>query len=239
MAHKIHSTTDYGKFSYIKGNRGIKKNHLSRLRRSISEKNLLEYNPIIVNENFQIIDGQHRFESAKSSNEPIYYVVGNGLGFDDVVRLNTNVKDWGINDYLNSYCDLGYEEYIKTRKFANKFGLSVSNSIAILSIKGWITKAGYKDFKEGNFEITNMEKATEFAQRLREIAPFCTLNTWKDRDFIRALSKCYAEDIDHDELMNKVQQHIYPIHRRANITEYLRQFEDIYNHDRIDRVRLY
>ena len=239
MSNGIKKTKDYDKFSFIKGNRAIKKNHLSKLRRSIRKKNLLQYNPIIVNENLEVIDGQHRLESAKALDEPIHYIVAKGLGFEDVVMMNTNVKDWGITDYLDSYCDLGYEEYIKTKKFAKRWGLSISNAIAILSMKGVVTRAGYKQFKEGNFEIHDLEHSKEFAKRLRDVAPYATRNTWKDRDFIRALSKAYEEGVEHDRLVEQIQLHPQPLHRRANVTEYLRQFEDVYNRNLANPIRLY
>lgn len=237
---KILKTKSYDKFTFIKGNRNVKKNHLIRLRRSINEKDLLQYNPIIVNEDYEVIDGQHRLTACKSMNSPVYFVVAKGLGFDDVVRLNTNVKDWGIADYMQSYIDLGYKHYIKLDKFAKRWGLSTSNAIAIMSMKGHVDRAGYTAFKAGNFEILDEKVATEYARRLRDIAPYTTKNTWKDRDFIRALSIAYEKEMDHDKLVEQIQQYPYPLHRRANTTEYLRQFEDVYNQNLSSgRMRLY
>lgn len=235
----IKKTTRYDDFTRIKGNRVVGKSHLARLRNSISHKNLLHLNPIIVNENMEVIDGQHRLSACELLEIPVYYIVGKGLTFDDVVYMNSNVKDWGITDYLESYCELGYKDYITLKKFAKKWNFSVSNSLAILSMGNIVTRAGYREFKDGQFEIKDIDHATEFAQRLRDITPYTTMNTWKDRDFIRALSIAYTREVEHDVLMERIQESPNPLHRRANITEYLRQFEDVYNYNRAKTIRLY
>ena len=237
---EIKKTTRYQDFKRIKGNRAVGKNHLARLKASIKRKNLLHLNPIIVNENMEVIDGQHRLTACEALEEPVYYIVGKGLTFDDVVFMNSSVKDWSVGDYLESYVELGYEHYIGLKKFASKWALSISNANAILSMEGHVTRAGYKSFKAGTFQIVDLDKADEFAERLRAIAPYTTRNTWKDRDFIRALSKAYYDkDIDHDQLMSQIQQHPQPLHRRGNVREYLRQLEDVYNYNLTNPIRLY
>ena len=63
VINHVHTTTDYFLFKPINGNRNINRLHLSRLKKSIEENYL--FTVIIVNENYEIIDGQHRFECIK------------------------------------------------------------------------------------------------------------------------------------------------------------------------------
>lgn len=239
MEARIQKSFHYDDFKRIKGNRIVNPSHLARLRKSIAKKNLLHLNPIIVNEKMEVIDGQHRLTVCKHLGLPVYYIVGKGLSFNDIVQMNSNVSDWGIGDYLESYCEQGYDDYITVKSFAQKWGLSTSNAIAILTMSGTVTRAGYKAFKEGEFEIIDLKASEKFVERLKEIAPFTTRNTWKDRDFIRALSTAYSKGIDADRLLAEIGQSKNPLHRRGNVTEYLRQFEDIYNTNLQNRVRLY
>ena len=238
-ANKIHKTSDYSQFKQIKGNRKVNKRHLARLKQSIKRKNLMHLNPIIVNENMEVIDGQHRLQACKELEVPVYYIKGSGLRFDDVVFMNTNVKDWSINDYLHSYVEQGYKDYIYLRDFANKWGLSTATAIAILSMDEYVTRAKYKEFKEGKFEVVDKEQSLEFVKRLREVIPYTTENTWKDRDFIKALSKAYHQGVDHDKLIERIEKYPSPLYRRVNVTDYLRMFEDIYSHGLSGKVRLY
>jgi uncharacterized protein YktA (UPF0223 family) len=92
-----------------------------------------------------------------------------------------------------------------------------------------INKAGYRKFKAGEFEIVDLDAAVTFAERLRYVAAFTTENTWKDRDFIRALSVVYTKGIKHETLMERLQRFGSVIYRRASLTDYLRTFEDVYN----------
>ncbi|MEK6878376.1 MAG: ParB/Srx family N-terminal domain-containing protein, partial [Nanoarchaeota archaeon] len=72
---KIEKTTDYKMFKKLKGNRNIYKPHLNGLIQSIQEENLLQYNPITINSDMEIVDGQHRLEAAKILKLDIYYLV--------------------------------------------------------------------------------------------------------------------------------------------------------------------
>lgn len=236
---KVQKTKDYRQFQAVLGNRLINANHVVRLKHSFERKNLFQYNPIIVNEKMEIIDGQHRIIAAEQLGIDVYYVVAKGLGFNDIVLMNTSVKSWGLQDYLDSYRELEKDDYVTTAMFMDKWGLSVSNALAILSMGSHVTRAGYKEFKEGNFKIKDLKKSDEFAKNLRETAAYTTNNTWKDRDFIRALSKVYEKGIKHEKLISQLQLQPGPLHRRANVTDYLRQFEDVVNYNQPTRIRLY
>ena len=59
----VQQTKDYDLLKNIDGNRSINQLHVKRLSNSMMNKHLIS--PIIVNEKYQIIDGQHRFEASK------------------------------------------------------------------------------------------------------------------------------------------------------------------------------
>ena len=76
--NQIHQTTDYSMFQTLEGNRNLNKLHLKRLKNSFQKKYLLS--PIIVNEKFEIIDGQHRFEAGKQLGLPINFLIAPNYG---------------------------------------------------------------------------------------------------------------------------------------------------------------
>ena len=59
-SNQVHTTTDYFLFKPIDGNRNKNLLHINRLKKSMSENYL--FTVIIVNEKYEIIDGQHRFD---------------------------------------------------------------------------------------------------------------------------------------------------------------------------------
>ena len=89
---KVYETYDYDKFHIMeKGNRKI--DHDRKIAHSMNENFL--FSPILVNEKFEIIDGQNRFIASKSLNKPIYYIIKKGYGIKEVRILNSNAKNWG------------------------------------------------------------------------------------------------------------------------------------------------
>ena len=72
-SNQVQTSSDYAKFKTLIGNRKPNELHIKRLISSFKERYL--FSPILVNEKMQIIDGQHRFLSAKELNLPINYLV--------------------------------------------------------------------------------------------------------------------------------------------------------------------
>jgi hypothetical protein len=206
-------------------------------------ENLLAHEPIIVNENMGVIDGQHRLMAAKNLSEYIYYTIAPGMGLKHVQLLNGNVKAWSLNDFLLSYIDQGNEDYIAVKDFSNKHNMSLSNSIAMLSISedSKYLHAPYREFKRGHFKIKNQELADDFVEFYKKVSEYTHENTSKDRDFLRALFHLYrGDEVDIEKFLSKLVFHEHPLYRRANVVDYLRQFEDVYNkYSKTDSARLY
>jgi hypothetical protein len=121
VSNQVHTTTDYARFVILAGNRKPNDIHVKRLSNSF-KKNYL-FSPILINEKWQIIDGQHRFLAAKELGLPIYYIIVPGYGLNEVQILNTNSSNWKKEDYLKAYCDLGVENYLKMNQFMQEFVL--------------------------------------------------------------------------------------------------------------------
>lgn len=113
--HKIYNTRDYDLFKPIKGNRLVNPKRKAELIKSITLNGWL-CNPIIVNEKYEIIDGQGRFEALREMELPIEFVIQEGVGIAEVVALNVNAKNWTIENYIDCYADLGKRDYITLRQ---------------------------------------------------------------------------------------------------------------------------
>lgn len=239
---RVTRTTDYDQFKSMLSNRQINKPHLANLTESIRKRNLLEYQPIVVNDLMEVIDGQHRLLAARELEAVIYYIKAPKLTIEDVQLLNTNVNQWSMDDYINSYIVRGNSDYIYLKKFSEKYGLSHSMSAAILSINEDTTffSAPYKAIKKGTFTVQDRNLSNEFVFFYKSICPYTEENTFRDRDLARALYLVFRdEEIDLVEFVDKIKAYEKPIFRRAGVREYLSQFEDVYNKGRSQKVRLY
>lgn len=157
----IFETSDYDKFKIMAGNRNINLSSVKKIEESIA-KNGFKMCPILVNENFEIVDGQHRFTALKDLGLPIYYVIENGLNIEDCKILNLNVKNWSMTDFLKSYSDMNNDEYVKLSNFVSENKLSINNAMIAfsksLSSGGNARDSASQPFYQGNFKMYFLEK---------------------------------------------------------------------------------
>ena len=234
-------TNDYEMFSFKDGNRPIRKAHLKKITASIASKQIAV--PIVVDENFEICDGQNRFEACKSLGKPVYYIVIDGLELEDVQRLNANTKTWGPVDFLDSFCDLGYVEYIKFRAFQKKYKFAHTESLVILG--GWTSnKEGiniHQSFKDGDFRIVEYSKACEVADKISKVKKY--FEAYKTKCFVSAMLKLFRESdetgYDHDKFLNKLSRQTERMTKQVDTNSYLTLIESIYNHGSKIKVRLF
>lgn len=167
----IFSTTDYDIFNFLTGNRTINANNVKKLKESISENGYKKSQPIIVNQDFEIIDGQHRFVACEELKLPIYFTIERED--EDSIKLtqdlNKNQKNWGLIDYIKSYVDRGYQDYINFLRFVEDRNLSVTTAIVL----AWGTRnANIRNkIMQGKIEFTIYEenRVDEIINRLKEI----------------------------------------------------------------------
>lgn len=147
----IKQTTDYELFKHTSLNRVLCENALRKLQASIELKNMLEFRPIDVNPQMEVIDGQHRLEVAKRMGIPIWYQIKKDAEPIDIILLNNNQKAWIALDYLNYYVNLGNENYIKLQGFMKKHNIVLRMALVLLGQKDGRNKNFNKDFKEGKY----------------------------------------------------------------------------------------
>lgn len=105
----LFSTTDYSLFKKMEGNRTVRSN--SNLEKEIKEMGQLA--PIMVNSQYEIIDGQHRLEVLKKLNKPVIFIISDHVAPRTVISINSTQKNWKDEDYLNFHCERGNKDYIR------------------------------------------------------------------------------------------------------------------------------
>jgi hypothetical protein len=237
----VYVTNDYEMFSFKDGNRPIRKTHLKNITDSIATKQIPV--PIVVDGNFEICDGQNRFMACKNLKKPVYYIVIDDLTLEDVQRLNANTKTWSPDDFLESYCKQGFNEYIKFRRFKKKYEFGHSECLVILG--GWKTKNKGKNinqaFKEGDFRIIDYADACEISDKITKVRKY--FDGYNHKCFIHAMLRLFRESgetgYDHSKFLNKLSRQTEKMKKQANTENYLSLIESIYNHGSKIKLRLF
>lgn len=237
--YQILSTTNYSQFKPLKGNRRVVQGHLKNIIISIQENNLLSVQPILVNEKYEIVDGQHRLEAARRMNIEIYYVVVPATGIREVQLLNATHANWTMNDYMDSYAELGYEEYVSLQIFCRKHNITVANALVLTSnqrqLMGRVNR-----FKRGLFEVQDAEQAEIAAELGRQIFLKCDDSVRSDRQFWFAILRIIDnKDVDRDRLIESLSSLPEKINKQISTNRYLLKFEEAYNSGRKIITRFY
>jgi hypothetical protein len=243
----VYETNDYSMFKTLEGNREINQLHIRRLVKSFGESYL--FSPIIINEKYEVIDGQHRIQAAKELKLPFRVIICKGYGMHEIQRLNTNMKNWKREDYLDGYCDLKYPEYLKFRNFMRRFpefGIQVSELFLTQNItqkkdyslvvkRGDIPLSRY--FEEGKLQIPNYDKSCEIAEIVMLFKPF--YDGFNRRLFVSAIVQFLEKpEFSYSELLSKLKYNPNSIQHCTTVTQYKLLIEDIYNYRRREKVNL-
>ena len=168
--NQIQSTTDYDQFKVLGGNRNVSTQHVNRLVAQIEETgNITQVSPIIVNEKFQVIDGQHRLRAAEKTGVPVGYLVKPGLVVEDALRMNITSKTWTPYDYLNLYVEKGYKPYVKFAELIELYPWATVTNL-LMVIAGGDISGKLKKFKLGELEDFDSKTVETRLSQLEQIA---------------------------------------------------------------------
>ena len=144
-------TSKYDLFAFLPGNRDITPRKVDNLAKSIETIGWLG-GAIVVNEFYQIIDGQNRFCACRKLKMPVPYVVAPGAGLREARMLNSMSKNWNTHDYIVSYATDGNINYLNFLLLEKKYPkLSMTTIAAIVS--GYLTHFNTITLRNGEFKL--------------------------------------------------------------------------------------
>lgn len=235
----VQETTDYDRFVLMEANRDQSRGHVEAIKAAFEEiGNLTRVQPILVNERFEIIDGQHRFTVCKELGEPIYYTQVPGLGINDARKMNILHRNWTIADYARSYALAGDTNYQRYETLREEYGFN--HSIILVYSMGYEQKGTFKRFRQGQYTLSSRQY-TEAQERLNKLAGIAdNFKLAETIPFALALLQAsHVEGFDYARLLDKVGKYgTAMITRQAGVPQYMRLIEDLYNHNQPENSRL-
>lgn len=232
---KIYETTDYGMFKKMLGNRDIKGE--SKIVDSIQRVGLVN-NPIIVNEKYEIIDGQNRLEALKQLNLPVSFIVQEGLGIDACRSLNIGQTNWGTEDYICSFANVGNENYRRLASLMNEFQekFGIQGIIAMAKPRCLNEGGGIPNsvIKNGEFELTQEEYETAITRLTSALdlgyVDLCKRKKLNARVYWSCVSYIYQhQEIEAKKAIAALEQYETLIPSCTKVSEQLQFFDDAIN----------
>lgn len=231
----VMATRNYDMFRFLDGNRDTK--HSKKLVKSLLAIGIL-YQPILINERNEIIEGQGRFLAMKELNLPVIYTVQKGIGIKECRYLNSHSTNWGIKDYVHSYAagedkKTSYMYIEQLAKEFPEFGMRIVYSAAVnrnTPLGGNSTKT----LKSGEAEISSVdyERAREVLSYIKEFLPYLKAVNGRTECLYSALIFCYnMPDVDDNYMLEKFAKYYGTVPPIATTTQAVSELERIYNYN--------
>lgn len=234
---KIHYTTDYGRFKFLKGNRDINEGKVDKIKEVIQAGiDVLKYAPIIVNESMEIIDGQHRYAVARELKGNVYYVIHKDADLSIVPTINSNHTKWRNVDFLNSYLDLKREAYIELHSFILAHdGISLSTAVKVFHSGTPTSSEAIEAFREGRLSMEKKERAHYLGGLLTAFVPY-TDNPFSSRFFNVIIALEGNGKYNHALMLRKLEESGRRIEDVKSTKTIIQDMESVINHRMRERV---
>ena len=230
MTTKVNETTDYSRFKRLEGNRDVSEARIKKIMGSIRKVGYV-MSPIIVNEQYQVIDGQGRLEALKRLGLPVHYIVVPNIGIDECIAMNMNQSNWTLIDYITSHAETGNVSYIYLLNLIKTYSKQISLKVILYVVTGRIDNTT-SAVKDGNVVCTTdgYERAQRVLSWLSGLTEIFKRVGGHTEYYYDALAFCYDDpEIDNDRMTEKLiqlQANLIPV---TTMLQAFEQIEDIYN----------
>lgn len=224
-------TDEYDAFNLYKMNRDIDNNYVvNKIKKSLVEQGWLADYPMIVDEDFNIIDGQHRFIAAKELGIKIPVKITKGFTDEQMIAINNATKRWTDKDFIAYRAKKGDASARKLITLCNRYNLTVR---VAMRISGIYARTSIREIILPDFDFNAAEKK---ANQIIEILEVVKEKGGRLVEGICALIR--HQDYDHDRMLNKLSNQLDRFHKCNTSTAYIELLEDIYNYQSRNRIRV-
>ena len=232
VVYNVYITKDYSIFKRLVGNRDIPESRISKIVESIQTIGWV-HNPIIVNENMEVIDGQGRLTALQRLKMPVEYIVAEGAGNKECIYMNMNMVNWALPDFIKSYAEQGNENYQRLLSLIENYANGNLNIISTAVYR--VSKAKTREIKSGILQLTE-EQYRAAIPRLEYIKPILEEIDYKKLPgsvvtLMQTLIYYYDyPEVDKERLKYSVEKYIYNATPWVLNTDCEREVENCYNY---------
>lgn len=189
-------------FKFIEENRDVKYQHVEELAESVAKYGVLR--PIIVDTNFNILDGQHLFLALDLLKYPFEYLQVDVTTKEEIIdlmaKLNNTSKSWSLEDFINMWATVK-PDYRKILEKMNKFSIN-ANTFLILYVND--SGIARRQVKEGRFKGADFDSMDIHVQNVLELKKFsCVPKVASTVRVLKAL--VMSKGYDHIKMFNRLK----------------------------------
>jgi hypothetical protein len=232
MAAKLTVTRNYDLF-FFSGNRPVVLESGKRrlLRKSMQRYGYIQGFPVLCrreNGRLIVLDGQHRLTIAKELGLPVSYTVDCERDTPiEVHQINNTQKCWEPRDYVEVHAAAGKQDYKDILEFADRHGMPVAISAAILGDHGGGNNIR-RSIADGSFKVRSRGSADRVANLFRELTKISRVV--KSHLLIGALfAICQVEGMDDQRIIRGANRSPESLVKYGSKEAYLTMLEDLYN----------
>lgn len=236
---KILVTSNYGKFKRLEGNRGLRQ-RAKKIKKSIQKVGYIP-SPIVVNEKYEVVDGQARLQVLQELGLPVYYIVIPGIGIEECIAMNINTSNWSIRDYIESHSETGNISYTYLLNLMKAHGTKMKQRVILSLSANKFDYVPLEEIKTGMFQMTeeeyvNVDRLLTWLEGFYEI--FKRVKGHNEH-YYTALAFCYRDPVtDTDRLRDKIEQLQASLIPVTTTQQALDEIERIYNNRARDKVHI-
>jgi len=223
---RIWVANDYSKFVLNEFNRDP--GHYKKVLESISANDYTQYQPILVDKNMNIVDGQNRFLACKELGLPIYFIVSTEIHIFAAADINQASKNWSMQDYVQHYSKRGKAPYTKMLDLCAKYGQRISVIAQFGKMVDGV-KSHTDNVKKGDFTFRDDIDVDGFFQHLATFQKYYKFST--NERFVKALLKMYMHpEYSEKTMANKLRIVSAIVHDQPNVELMLGELVKLYNY---------
>lgn len=224
-----YATRDYEGFKRLLGNRAVTEERVGSIIDSINKVGY-QPSPILVNEKFEIIDGQGRLEACKRLGLEVSFIIKNGIGIDECIAMNIKMKNWNIYDFIASYAAQGREDYIELTRIATETEELGIIEIA-LCLSDAVSRNIERNLREGYYKIKVTEETLGCLKFMISASRYLKSIRGGQQYYFSILVGLYKFNlIDDERMLSAITEHSSTMDAAYNAEDALTALQNVYNY---------
>jgi len=148
---EVGTTKDYSLFKFFNYNRAIKGANLKAIKKAIQKRGLIM--PILVTDEFRVIDGQHRLLALEELGMEVHYIIAHDYIPNDVEEVNNIGANWDIRARVNNLAEHGDPNCIRLLEIYKIWGSMFSEGTINDAFNDVKTPSSTRDIKLKRYVI--------------------------------------------------------------------------------------
>ena len=227
----IYQTKDLTKFRYHPRNRNVNRSAVKKLAASILRIGLK--NPIVVTNNFVVLDGQHRLEAIKLINETSEWphrisFIKKNLKMSDIAEMNSNQLQWRMTDWIHFHALGGNKNYVQLQEVTAKYSPLKMTALAAYLHKDRTTETHTSVINAGRFVYTMTPTKKYILDKLQAL---CRINGMYGNKSVLVAIMWLSRDANFDSqrLFHAIELNFESIMKQSGTGNWARHFARWYN----------